>query len=132
MEVIATRWESLTSKWTWTMNNTWLMSMGYETPLLSSKNLTKALMRLPYNLRQEFFKATKDLNLIDGTLNLIVFENWLERKLKTYFKPFADIIAAEATSPRYQNPKKNKNLKVHNILSEKKDENIMPATDGKE
>ena len=51
------------------------MSMGYETPLLSSKNLTKALMRLPYNLRQEFFKATKDLNLIDGTLNLIVFEN---------------------------------------------------------
>ena len=34
------------------MNNTWLMSMGYETPLLSSENLTKALMRLPYNLRQ--------------------------------------------------------------------------------
>ena len=30
------------------MNNTWLMSMGYETSLLSSKSLTEALMRLPY------------------------------------------------------------------------------------
>ena len=41
-------------------------------------------------------------------MNLIVFENWPERKLKTYFNPIADIIAAEDTSPRYQNPKKKK------------------------
>ena len=31
------------------MNNTWLISMGYKTPLLSSDNLTKALMHLPFN-----------------------------------------------------------------------------------
>ena len=48
------------------MNNIWLISMGYETPLLSSDNLTKALMRLPLNLQQYFFKATRDRNLIDG------------------------------------------------------------------
>ena len=48
------------------MNNIWLISMGYETPLLSSDNLTKALMRLPLNLQQYFFKATRDNNLIDG------------------------------------------------------------------
>ena len=42
-------------------------------------------------------------------MKLIVFEDWLERKLKI-----------------------NKILKVNNILSEKKDDNIMPATDGKE
>ena len=48
------------------MSNTWLISMGYETPLLSSDNLTKALMRLPLNLQQYFFKATRDRNLIDG------------------------------------------------------------------
>ena len=58
--------------------------MGYETLLLSSESLTKALMRLLYNLRQEFFKATRDCNLIDGSVNFIVFENWLERKLKTF------------------------------------------------
>ena len=41
------------------------------------------------------------------------------------FNPFADIIAAEDTSPRYQIPKGNKNLKV-NVLSKKKDDSIMP------
>ena len=106
------------------------MSMGYETLLLSSKSLTKALMQLLYNLHEEFFKATRDCNLIDGSVNLIVFENWLDRKLKTYFNPLANIIAAEDTSQRYQIPKGN--LKVNNILSEKKVDNIMPATDSKE
>ena len=38
------------------MNNIWLISMGYETPLLSSDNLTKALMRLPLNLQQYFLR----------------------------------------------------------------------------
>ena len=108
------------------------MSMGYETPLLSSESITNVLIRLPYNLRQKFFKATRDCNLIDGRVNLIVFENWLERKLKTYFNPLAHIIAAEDTSLKYHNPKKKKNLKVNNMLSEKKDDNIMPAIDGKE
>ena len=68
-------------------------------------------MRLPYSLCQEFFKVTRDCNLIDGSVNLIVFENWLEKKLKTYFNPLgADIIVAEDIAPRYQNRKKNRNL----------------------
>ena len=64
------------------MSNTWLMTTEYVAPLLSSENLTKALTRLPYSLRQEFFKVTRDCNLIEGSVNLIVFENWLDRKLK--------------------------------------------------
>ena len=94
--------------------------------------LTKALMRLLYSLHQEFFKTNRDCNLIDGSVNLIVFQNWLKRKLKIYFNPLAYIIAAKDISPRYENLKNNKNLKVNNILSEKKDDNIMPATKGKE
>ena len=39
------------------MNNTWLVSMGYKTPLLSSDSLIKTLMRLPLNFQQNF-KAT--------------------------------------------------------------------------
>ena len=93
------------------------------------KCLTKPLMQLPYSLHQEFFKATRDCNLIDGIVNLIVFENWIEKKLKTYFNPLSDIIAAGDTSPRHQNPKMNKNLKVNNIICEKKDDNIMPASE---
>lgn len=114
------------------LNNTWLISIGYKTLLLSSESLTKALMWLPYNHRQKFFKTTKDCNLIDGTGNLIVLEDWLERKLITYFNPLADISAAEDILPRYQNLKNNKNLKINNILREKKDGNIMPETDSKE
>ena len=103
--------------------------MGYEDPLLFSESITKALMLLPYNLRQYLFKATRDCNLIDGRVNLIVLENWLERKLRTYFSPLADIIAPKDTSPIYQNPKKNKKLKKKSILCEKKDDNITPTTD---
>ena len=57
--------------------------MGYETRLLSSDNSTKALMRLSLNLQQNFFKATRNSNLIDGSVNLIVFKKWLDKKLKT-------------------------------------------------
>ena len=82
------------------MNKTWLISMGYETPLLPSDNLTKALMRLPLYLQHGFFKVTRDSNLIDGSVNLIVFEQWLDKKLKTFFNPLADTIAANDTPPK--------------------------------
>ena len=65
-------------------------------------------------------------------MKLIVFEDWLERKIKAYFNPLCDITTAEDTSPRHQNPKTNKILKAIDILSENKDDNIMRATDGKE
>ena len=58
-------------------------------------------------------------------MNLNVFESWLKRKLKTYFNPLANVIAAEDASRIYQNPKKNKDLKVNNILNEKTDDNIV-------
>ena len=56
------------------MNNTWLISMGYEAPLLSSDNLTKASTPLPFNLQHDFSKATRDSNLTDGSVNLMIFE----------------------------------------------------------
>ena len=92
------------------INNIWLISMGYETPLLSSDNLTKALMRLPFSLQQDFFKATRDSNLIDGSVNLIVFEKWLDKKLKTLFNPVADIITANDTPPKRPTNDTNQSL----------------------
>ena len=32
---------------------------------------------------------------MDRSVNLIVFVQWLEKKLKQYFKPIADIIAVD-------------------------------------
>ena len=70
---------------------TWLQSMGYETPIKSSENLTKAVTRLPNYVRQEFFKNTGNVQF-DG-IDLLYFERWLEQKLRRYFNPIANIIA---------------------------------------
>ena len=48
-------------------------------------------MRLPTFLRREFFKATRDM--LDGGVNLITLEKWLNGKLKPMFNPLADIIS---------------------------------------
>ena len=72
---------------------TWLLSMGYETPTKSSENLTKAVSRLPNNLRQEFYKDTGNLQFTSHNINLVFFEQWLDKKLRRYFNPIADIIA---------------------------------------
>ena len=67
--------------------------MGYCTPILSNDNLTKAIMQLPSFLHRDFFKATKNSNMLDGSVNLITLENWLVKKL--LFNPLAGIISNE-------------------------------------
>ena len=77
------------------INNTWLLSIGYESPLLSCENLTKCVSLLPPVLRQEFYQSADSRIFENGSVNLIVFEEWLEKKLKPYINPTADIIAAD-------------------------------------
>ena len=48
--------------------------MGYGTPVISYENLSKAVARLPNYLRTQFFEATCDYDLTDGTINLFLFE----------------------------------------------------------
>ena len=67
-------------------NNLWLLSMGFKSPIFSSENLTKAI------LRNQFYKFTKDSNLLDGSINLLVFETWLDNQIKVCFNPIADIV----------------------------------------
>ena len=73
------------------LNITWLSSLGYITPLYSYDSVTKAILRLPFHLRKEFYKHTKDASLTDGTLNLIMFESWLDKQLKVYFNPLVEV-----------------------------------------
>ena len=63
-------------------NITWLLSIGYESPLLSCENLTKCVSLLAPVLRQELYKSTDSSVSKDGSVNLTVFEQWLEKKLK--------------------------------------------------
>ena len=73
-------------------NNSWLLSMGYKSPIFSNENLTKAILRLPSHLRNQFYKFTKDSNLMDGSINLLVFETGLDDQIKVSFNPLADIV----------------------------------------
>ena len=46
------------------INNSWILSMGYEIPILSNNdNLKNTTMRLPSFLCFEFFNATKNSNM---------------------------------------------------------------------
>ena len=88
--------------------NTWLMSMGYQNPILSYENLSKTMARLPDYLRSQFFRATRDCNLTDDTVNLLSFEDWLEKRVKDQFKPLAEI-----TNLQKIKLKQNQNSKDH-------------------
>ena len=54
--------------------NSWLCSIGYDAALLSSENIAKALICLPHNIRNDFYKATKKNNFVDGSVYLVVLE----------------------------------------------------------
>ena len=75
--------------------NTWLISIRYGFLLLSYNSLTRCVARLPNYLRNQFLKSTSDSSFTDGSVNLIVFEKWLEKKLRSYFNPLTDIITSE-------------------------------------
>ena len=87
-------------------------------------------MQLLYQLVKNFSKP-RDCNLIDSGANLIVFKNWLERKWKAYFNPLPGIIATQDAPSKYQTQKINK-LKINDILSANKDDNINLVTNDKE
>ena len=97
--------------------NTWLMSVGYKVPSFSNENLTKAIIRLPDQLRQRFYKFTKESNLIDGSVNLVTFEKWLGDQLKTSFNPLADIIIDKEhmLKNRYQMAKLTNRQSIHSL-----------------
>ena len=99
--------------------------MGYCTPILINDNLTKAIIRLPSFLRRDFFKATKNSNMLDGSLNLITLENWLDKKLKSLFNPLADIISNEEDKPKEKKfSQKNGITNNMNVLKDKGNDNL--------
>ena len=64
------------------------------------------MTRLPNYLRTQFFKATRDCNLTNGTINPLTFKNWLERRVKGFFNPLAEITSIQEASTKHQQPLK--------------------------
>ena len=55
--------------------------------------MTKAVASLLHFLCQDFSKDTRDIDLTDGTMNLVGSKKWLEKKTKILFSPLEEIIA---------------------------------------
>ena len=93
------------------------MSVGYKVPTFPSENLTRAIIRLPYQLRQRFDKFTKESSLIDRSVNLVTFEKWLEDQLKTSFSSLADMIIDKENmlKNRYQIVKLTMRQSIHSL-----------------
>ena len=100
---------------------TWLASLGYDTPLYSFDTVTKALLCLPYALRKKFYKSTKDSSLVDWSLNLIMFERWLEKQLKAYFNQLVDVIATQEITNKKGNLKSSSDTRHVNNVFDKDD-----------
>ena len=66
---------------------TWLTSMGYFSSINSIKNVTKAVMRLPKNLRTSYYKSSDDTNFNENNINFISFERWLANET-LFAKPY--------------------------------------------
>ena len=69
--------------------------MGYENLILSYENLSKVMTRLPNCPRTNFFKANQDCDLTYGTINLLTFDNWLERRIRDLLNPLAETISIQ-------------------------------------
>ena len=72
----------------------------------SNENLAKALLCLPYNMRNEFYKVTCNLDTLDGDVDLVFLEKWLEKHLKIFFNLIANITATQGTKTDIQHQKK--------------------------
>ena len=59
----------------------------------------------------EFYKVTCNLDILDGDAYLLFLEKWLEKRLKIFFNPIANIIAAQGTKTDNQHQKKDKENK---------------------
>ena len=68
----------------------WLSSIGYDTPLTSYENFVKALSVLPIKYQSEYFKQTKDFNMLDGTINLKTLKQCLKKQLYMIFNLLAN------------------------------------------
>ena len=54
-----------------------------KTVINSTENVTKAVMRMPKNLRTSYYKNFDDTNFNVSNINSIPFERWLPNKIHT-------------------------------------------------
>ena len=94
-----------------------LMPVGCKESVFSSGNLTKSIIHSPYQLRLRFYKFIKEINLIDGSINLVTFEKFLEDQLENFCNLLADMIVEknDMLKNRYQIAKLINRQSIHSL-----------------
>ena len=67
-------------------------------------------------MQNEFYKVNCNLGILDGDVDLIFLNKWLEKHLKIFFNPIANIIATQGTKTDIQHQKKDKERKQINLF----------------
>ena len=67
-------------------------------------------------MRNEFYKATCNLDILHVDVDLIFLEKWPEKCFKIFFNPIANIIATQGTKTDIQHQKKDKERKQINLF----------------
>ena len=70
---------------------------------------TKAILRLPSCFRKKFYKQNRDAGLRDSILNVVMFESWLDRQLKSYFNQLVEVVATQEI-PNAKKTLKNRHI----------------------
>ena len=99
---------------------TWLTSMEYFSSINSTNNVTKAMMRLPKNLRTSYYKRSDDANFNENNINLISLERWLANKIHSSLNPIATLSTKRSKSSGNQSDNSNKlkhDNKIHRLNS---------------
>ena len=65
-------------------------------------------------MRNEFYKVTCNLDILDGDVDLIFLEKMLEKRLKIFFNLIANIIVTQGTKADNHHQKKDKEKKQIN------------------
>ena len=68
-------------------------------------------------MQSEFYKVTCNQDILDGDVDLIFLEKWLEKCLKIFFNLIANIIATQGTKTDNQHQKKDKERKQINSFT---------------
>ena len=71
--------------------------MGYFSSIDSTKNVTKAVMRLSKNRRTSYYKSFDVTNFNENNINFISFERWLANKIHSSLNPIATLIESTIT-----------------------------------
>ena len=72
------------------MYTTWCVKMGQSAILQTPEYLSRAVMRLPMNLRVRWYEHTDGRS---DSSNLVEVEKWLCKRVETLFNPLEDFIS---------------------------------------